>query len=272
MNYQLAKNLFHKKHANRKRFFVSKSKVHQFLHDILEVLYPHFNQNYIQTEEDLFVYIRRTELNLVEILHDFLPHEEARKITSRFFSKLEVIRDLLDLDADAMFKGDPAAEHLDEVIMCYPGFFAIAVHRIAHIFYRQKVPTLPRLFNEYAHQITGIDIHPGATIGKYFFIDHGTGIVIGETSIIGEHVKIYQGVTLGALSLDKKSDVKKRHPTIRDNCIIYSNATILGGKTTIGMNSIIGGNVWLTKTVPHNSIVYHKSEIKLDTKVSSDEI
>lgn len=264
MKHQLATKLFKRKHANRHRFFVSKKKTHQFLQDIMEILYPHFNQNFIQSEDDLYVYINRAELLLLQILHDFMTHQEAKSITHTFFSNLEFIRDQLDLDAEAIFVGDPAASSIDEVILCYPGFFAISIHRIANVFYKAGVKTLPRIFTEYAHQITGVDIHPGAKIGERVCIDHGTGIVIGETTEIGKNVKLYQGVTLGALSLDKSSMDTKRHPTIEDNCVIYSNATILGGKTVIGENSIVGGNVWLTKSIPKNSIVYHKSEVKMD--------
>jgi len=264
MYYKLAKALFNRKDNHRDKFFIKKHHVHQFLYDILELLYPHFNQNFIQNEDSMLVYIKKAELNLLEILHSFIPHKKAIDVTSTFFENLESIRDLLDMDAEAISAGDPAAKNMDEVIFCYPGLFAIAVHRIAHLFYQENVPTLPRIFSEYAHQITGVDINPGATIGKYFFIDHATGIVIGETAIIGDHVKMYQGVTLGALSVDKKLENNKRHPTIEDNCVIYSNATILGGDTIIGTNSIIGGNVWLVKSVPANSIVYHKSEVKFD--------
>lgn len=173
-------------------------------------------------------------------------------------------------DAQAMFKGDPAADSVDEVILAYPGFYAIAVYRIAHEFYCQKVPIFPRLLTETAHRATGIDIHPGARIGKSFFIDHGTGIVIGETTEIGEEVKIYQGVTLGALSVEKSLSCSKRHPTLEDRVVVYANATILGGTTVIGHDSVIGGNVWLTASVPAFSVVYHRSEVKV--KSSKEEV
>ena len=163
-----------------------------------------------------------------------------------------------------MLSGDPAAKTLGEVILCYPGLFAITAYRLAHFFYQKNISILPRLICELAHEKTGIDIHPGASIGESFFIDHGTGIVIGETAVIGNHVKIYQGVTLGALSVEKSFAEKKRHPTIKDYCVIYSHATILGGETVVGEHSIIGGNVWMTKSVPAYSLVYHKSEVKLD--------
>lgn len=169
----------------------------------------------------------------------------------------------LEKDAKVLLSGDPAAKNLAEVLLCYPGLYAIAAYRIAHYFYQQKVSVLPRYFSEIAHQKTGIDIHPGAQIGESFFIDHGTGVVIGETAVVGNFVKIYQGVTIGALSVEKQLVEKKRHPTIKDHCVIYSNATILGGNTIIGERSVIGGNVWITKSIPADSIVYHKSEVKM---------
>jgi serine O-acetyltransferase len=164
-------------------------------------------------------------------------------------------------DASFILESDPAAKQLAEVIAIYPGFFAIFCFRIAHSIDQLSVPLLPRMITEYAHKITGIDIHPGAKIGCPFSIDHGTGIVIGETTIIGNNVKLYQGVTLGALSVDKSKASKKRHPTIEDNVILYSGCTILGGETIVGRNSIIGGNVWLTESIAPFSVVYHKSEI-----------
>jgi serine O-acetyltransferase len=164
-------------------------------------------------------------------------------------------------DAEFILESDPAAKELIEVIAIYPGFFAIYCYRIAHSIDQLSIPLLPRMITEYAHKITGIDIHPGAEIGSPFSIDHGTGIVIGETAVIGNYVKIYQGVTLGALSVDKSKASKKRHPTIGDNVILYAGCTILGGETTVGRNSIIGGNVWLTESIAPFSVVYHKSEI-----------
>jgi serine O-acetyltransferase len=166
-------------------------------------------------------------------------------------------------DAEEILLNDPAAQSVEEVILAYPGFYAIAVYRLAKELYEQKIPILPRLMSEYAHSQTGIDIHPGATIGTPFFIDHGTGIVIGETTCIGDFVKIYQGVTLGALMVRKSDADIKRHPTIENNVTIYANATILGGKTVIGHDSLIGGNVFLTNSVLPHSTVYQKSEIKI---------
>jgi serine O-acetyltransferase len=173
------------------------------------------------------------------------------------------IYQLLLTDVEAMVNGDPAATMDYEVIRTYPGFYALAFYRLAHGLHAEKVPLIPRILTEYAHSKTGIDIHPGAQIGQYFFMDHGTGIVIGETCIIGEHVKIYQGVTLGALSVDKSMASTKRHPSIEDGVVIYSGATILGGETVVGANSVIGGNVWLTRSVAPNTKIYHQENQKI---------
>ena len=178
--------------------------------------------------------------------------------TLRFLSALPEIRRLLETDVEATLNGDPAAESKEEIIHAYPGIFAIFVYRAAHELYRMQIPLLPRIMAEQAHSRTGIDIHPGAEIGDHFFIDHGTGIVIGETTVIGSHVRIYQGVTLGALSTMKGRLLSgtKRHPTIEDGVVIYANATILGGNTVIGSNSVIAGNTFVTEPVPENSKVY----------------
>jgi len=180
--------------------------------------------------------------------------------------KVDRLHQKLEDDLKAIFEFDPAAKSRAEVLISYPGFFAISVYRIAHELWQNNIPLLPRMLSEYVHGKTGIDIHPGAVIGERFFIDHGTGIVIGETSLIGNDVKIYQGVTLGALSVSKAEASVKRHPTIGNNVTIYANATILGGSTVIGDGSIIGGNVWVTNSVPVNSLVYHKSEITIKTR------
>jgi len=176
----------------------------------------------------------------------------AEDITFEFLGKLPKIREYIEMDVDAFFRGDPAAYNKDEIIYSYPGLFAILVNRIAHELFLLKVPLIPRMMTEYAHSLTGIDIHPGASVGKYFFIDHGTGIVVGETTEIGDNVKIYQGVTLGALSTRGGQDLRghKRHPTIEDNVTVYSGASILGGNTVIGKGAVIGGNAFITKSVP----------------------
>ena len=177
-----------------------------------------------------------------------------------------ILHQKLEDDLKAVFEFDPAAKSRAEVLIAYPGFFAITVYRLAHELWKSKVPLLPRMMSEYVHSKAGIDIHPGAEIGERFFIDHGTGVVIGETSVIGNDVKIYQGVTLGALSVSKAEASVKRHPTIGNNVTIYANATILGGSTVIGDGSIIGGNVWVTHSIPPNSMVYHKSEVSIKTR------
>lgn len=184
---------------------------------------------------------------------------QAREITGRFLLELPIIRGRLHLDVKAALDGDPAAQSESEVILSYPGMAAMVVHRIANFFYRHDVPLMPRIMSEHIHHQTGIDIHPGAMIGDSFFIDHGTGVVIGETTHIGTCVKLYQGVTLGALSVKKALARKKRHPTIEDNVTIYAGATILGGDTVIGHDSVIGGNVWLVTSVPPFSRVYNSA-------------
>ncbi len=196
---------------------------------------------------------------------DFDCEAQAQAVVAKLFERLPEIRALLQADVLAAYEGDPAAHSNMEIVMSYPGLLAIATHRIAHELYKQDVHLLPRVMSEYAHSRTGIDIHPGATIGKGFFIDHGTGVVIGETCVIGENVRIYQGVTLGALSFRKDADghlVKgiKRHPNVEDDVIIYANATILGGETTIGRGSVIGGNVWLTHSVPPESRIFFEEK------------
>ena len=192
------------------------------------------------------------------------PGRDAKAIVADFVSRLPEVKRLVATDVQAAYEGDPAATSPMEVIMAYPGLYAVTIHRLAHELYRLKVPIIPRIMSELAHSRTGIDIHPGATIGERFFIDHGTGVVIGETCVIGSNVKLYQGVTLGALSFDKDpvtgALVKgvKRHPNVEDNVVIYAGATILGGETTIGHDSEIGGNVWLKDSVPPHSRVYNK--------------
>ncbi|MFN8316786.1 MAG: serine O-acetyltransferase EpsC [Chitinophagales bacterium] len=188
---------------------------------------------------------------------------DASALSTQFFQNLSPVFDLLLLDAEAIQRFDPAANSVEEVITAYPGFYAVSLYRISHILYNLGIPAIPRIISEHAHSKTGIDIHPGATIGKSFFIDHGTGVVIGETTLIGDNVKIYQGVTLGALQVSKAQAQKKRHPTIEDNVMIYSGATILGGDTLIGHDSVIGGNVWLTASVPSFSLVFATHEVKV---------
>ena len=190
--------------------------------------------------------------------------QQADEVTMKFLQRIPDVKHMLDLDIEAFYEGDPAAENKDEIIFCYPGLRAITIYRFAHELLKAGVPVLPRIMTEYAHEQTGIDIHPGAEIGAYFFIDHGTGIVIGETTVIGNHVKIYQGVTLGGLSTRGGQSLRgqKRHPTIEDNVTIYSGASILGGKTVIGHDSVIGGNAFITKPVaPYTKVSVQNQEL-----------
>ncbi len=232
---------------------------------IVRLLFPEQTKEYFHSEEEIEIHFKNLELELRNIListyqcKDCQPERRAHE----FFERIPYIYELLKTDIQAILEGDPAAKSEFEVIRAYPGFYAISFYRLAHELHLLAIPLLPRILTEYAHSKTGIDIHPGAQIDEHFFIDHGTGVVIGETSIIGKHVKLYQGVTLGALSVDKSMVNTKRHPTVEDHVVIYSGATILGGNTVIGQHSIIGGNVWLTRSVPAYSTVYHKPEIKV---------
>ena len=199
---------------------------------------------------------------------DTCEEKDYISIWKRFLVGLPDILEQLNQDAKCLYQNDPAAKSVEEVILAYPGFFAIAVYRLSHELNKHGMPLVPRMMSEYAHRLTGIDIHPGAEIGSPFFIDHGTGVVIGESTIIRNHVKIYQGVTLGALQVSKDMKDTKRHPTVEDRVTIYAGATILGGDTVIGADSTIGGNVWLTESIPPNSVVYQTSEVKLKSKMS----
>lgn len=245
--------------------YPSKLKAQAFVHGILSLLFPHFAKIHFYTVDEIEYELICLEGQLKQLIYPMKKNDsqDLDKKLQRFFNTLPEIHQALVMDAESIANGDPAAENMDEVILSYPGFLAIAIFRIAHELYRLGIPFLPRVLTEYAHQLTGVDIHPGAAIGKSFCIDHGTGIVIGETTVIGDHVKIYQGVTLGALSVKKDAARMKRHPTVGNNVVIYSNATILGGKTVIGSGSVIGGNVWLTDSVPDNSVVCHQSEIHI---------
>jgi serine O-acetyltransferase len=228
--------------------------------DFLFIPHPQRKQTVFEMEKEF----ESLKSYLSTLIYDVLADgAKTQKITDDFFIATPAIYKTLLEDAQAVLDFDPAAKSIEEVLVAYPGFYATAVYRFSHELHKLGVKILPRFFSEYAHSKTGIDIHPGATIGKSFFIDHGTGIVIGETSVIGNKVKIYQGVTLGALSVNKAQAKVKRHPTIEDNVIIYSGATILGGETTVGHDSVIGGNVWLTNSVYPFSIVYHKSEVTI---------
>lgn len=246
--------------------FPDAQKAEVFVNKIFEVLFICKNEadnNDFEIQSQLKKLEGQLQFLLFPVLHSANYSEEQ---TATFFSTIPQLYQRLLLDAKAIFEADPAAKNIGEVLIAYPGFFAIAAHRIAHQLCQQKIPLLPRIISEYAHSKTGIDIHPGASIGDSFSIDHGTGIVIGETTVIGNNVKIFQGVTLGALTVQKEKASQKRHPTIQDNVVIYSNATILGGETVVGHDSVIGGNVWLTEGVQPFSIVFQQSEITIRDK------
>ena len=261
--YQFAENLLDKRETHSCNASLKKESI-LFFDELKDFLFPHFSNKVYYVPEEVIAKMRLIERNLITLLRiNNKNNNEIDKIAHTFISKLPSIHDMLWDDADAILKGDPAAESIDEVILAYPGFMAIFIYRLAHELYKLKVPIIPRILTEHAHEITGIDIHPGAEIDSPFFIDHGTGIVIGETTIIGKNVKIYQGVTLGALSVDKSLVNSKRHPTIEDDVIIYSQAVILGGDTVIGKNSIVGGNAWVTQSIPANSVIYSKSEVRV---------
>ncbi len=255
-----------------------KAEVRELIRNLFRIIFPgYFRERTFKiynlknsiavTIEDIFYHLNKQVMLALDFckLRGTMTEEEREaesyRICRVFFDKIPVIREYVETDLLAAYDGDPAAGCLEEIILAYPGLVAITVYRIAHELYLLRVPVLPRLMTEYAHSETGIDIHPGATIDKYFFIDHGTGIVIGETAVIGKNVKIYQGVTLGALSTrgGQKLSGKKRHPTIGDNVTIYAEASILGGDTVIGENSVIGGNTFITSSVPANTRVSMKN-------------
>lgn len=240
--------------------FSLKSKTEKFTTNLFHTLFD-ANACVAKNIEQLQI-----DFNEIYNLSHKIKDASCDAIWSSFLSQLPEILENLNLDAQELVKNDPASNNIEEVYLAYPGFFAIAIYRFSHELFKLNVPLIPRLMSEYAHSKTGTDIHPGATIGKCFFIDHATGTVIGETCLIKDHVKIYQGVTLGALQVSKELRNVKRHPTVEENVTIYANATILGGETIIGKNSIIGGNVWITESIPENSLVYHKAEIRLKQK------
>ena len=251
--------------------------------DILErtrrILYPGYffstrvdrmNLGYYFGQEATAFFELLSQQITLAVRHECLRHdlscthceERGESGAVLFMRNLPMLRKALALDVRAAYEGDPAAQSTDEIIFSYPGLFAITVYRIAHEFYKMDIPLIPRIMTEHAHSLTGIDIHPGAEIGESFFIDHGTGVVIGETTVIGNRVRLYQGVTLGALSVPRGATEalrsRKRHPTIEDGVIIYSGATVLGGETVIGARSVIGGNVWITESVPPDTKVFLK--------------
>lgn len=245
------------------RSLPSRREVERFVDEIVALLFPQTAVDVGATEEEICDRLTLLRADLARVLCFVMPGEAPADISGQFLTQLPSVYELLRSDAETILAGDPAAESMKEVVAAYPGFAAITIHRLAHGLHGLSVPVLPRLLAEVAHSRTGIDIHPGARVGRSFCIDHGTGVVIGETAVIGDEVKIYQGVTVGALSVTKSSAGQKRHPTIEDRVVLYANATVLGGDTTIGHDSVIGGNVWLTTSVPPFSYVYHTSQIRV---------
>ncbi|MGM9627641.1 MAG: serine O-acetyltransferase [Faecousia sp.] len=251
-----------------------KAVVIDMIQKLLRIVYPGFSRDrsyrMYNAKHNLSMLIEDVMYNLNKqiaiVLRSTMPteqaQEKAQELSVEFFRAIPGVRAIAQTDAEAFYEGDPAAFSIDEIIFCYPGLFAVTVYRLAHVLYQLGVPLLPRIMTEHAHSVTGIDINPGATIGNYFFIDHGTGIVVGETTVIGDHVKIYQGVTLGALTTRGGQTLRgrKRHPTIEDNVTIYAGASILGGGTVIGRDSVIGSNVFITHSIPACTTVSVKSQ------------
>ncbi|MER1958332.1 MAG: serine O-acetyltransferase EpsC [Solibacillus sp.] len=278
---QIANKLmaYNEKHVDIEKSigFTGRDKVHEILQRFHEILFPAMydqaTSDKVRTHVIVNDKLRRAALDLRDIIEKVLIYqnfdncdgqcgEKAESVVMQLINNFPQIREMIQSDIEAAYNGDPAATSTEEILLSYPSIRAVFIHRIAHELYKLDVTIIPRIMSEYAHQLTGIDIHPGASIGRSFFIDHGTGVVVGETCTIGENVKIYQGVTLGALSfpLDEFGNpIKgiKRHPNIEDNVVIYAGATILGGKTTIGHDTVLGSNIWLTHTVPPYSRVYN---------------
>ncbi|WP_185851372.1 serine O-acetyltransferase [Blattabacterium cuenoti] len=260
------KNFATKLFENNKKgkFFFPKKKISEkFVEDLFHILFTP-DKNLLENVSFFKEKYKILQKKLGSIFLELnFEEKNAEKLSKIFFKEIPHIYQTLIMDANAILEFDPAATVIEEIFLSYPGFFATALYRIAHQFWIQKIPILPRIITEYAHSKTGVDIHASAKIGKAFVIDHGTGIVIGSSTKIGNKVKIYQGVTLGAIYVDKKLANQKRHPTIEDKVTIYAGATILGGETVIGHDSVLGGNVWVTRSIPPFSIVYQKSEIKM---------
>lgn len=278
---QIANKLmaYNEKHVDIEKSigFTGRDKVHEILQRFHEILFPAMydqaTSDKVRTHVIINDKLRRAALDLRDIIEKVLIYqnldncdgqcgEKAESVVMQLINLFPQIREMIQSDIEAAYNGDPAATSTEEILLSYPSIRAVFIHRIAHELYKLDVTIIPRIMSEYAHQLTGIDIHPGASIGRSFFIDHGTGVVVGETCTIGDNVKIYQGVTLGALSfpLDESGNpIKgiKRHPNIEDNVVIYAGATILGGKTTIGHDTVLGSNIWLTHTVPPYSRVYN---------------
>jgi serine O-acetyltransferase len=263
MDKNFIKYIF-EKHQNTEAV-PSTKEISEWAIKLIRLLYPEQAKDFFRSSDEIEgeFWNLSNELKFILNATDTCKECDNDPKIEKFNASLPELFRLLNTDVDAILRGDPAAKSEFEIIRAYPGFYAISFYRLANLLHNLDINLIPRILTEFAHSRTGIDIHPAAQIGEYFFIDHGTGLVIGETAKIGKNVKMYQGVTLGALSVDKSMANTKRHPTVEDNVVIYSGATILGGETILGANSIIGGNVWLTKSVPANSTVYHKPEIKV---------
>lgn len=274
-NLSVRRELIERLMATRPEYRYSrlrKQQAESLLRSTLGLFLPHF-ASCPNTRAGLMATGERVEADLHELCGAVgIEDSRADAVITQYFAGLEAVAEALHEDAAFIASADPAARSVDEVVLAYPGFMAIAAYRLAHLLYKLDVPILPRLITEHAHERTGVDIHPGATIGVPFFIDHGTGVVIGETARIGRRVKLFQGVTLGALSVDAQDKDRPRHPKIEDDVIIYANATVLGGDTVIGKGTTIGGNVWLTSSVPADAIVVHKAEVKVRTSVPTRDL
>src|SRR5690606_14676367 len=263
MSEDFLQHIYEKQH--RVEVVPSNKVIAEWAFNLLDLIYP----ERLTSPKQSLTGIRERFLSLQSDLVKLLDATKACKdcnnqaVAAIFFERVPDLYRVMNTDVEAILNGDPASRSKFEIIRTYPGFLAISLYRIAHALFKLEVPLIPRILTEHAHSLTGIDIHPGAEIGEYLYIDHGTGIVIGETTVIGNHVKLYQGVTLGALSVEKSMANTKRHPTMEDYVIIYAGATILGGDTVVGTHSTIGGNVWLTESVPAGSTVYHQSTIKV---------
>lgn len=243
----------------------SNVRIWEWARDVFRLMFPERNAKKLLTVSSVQAAFTILENELYDLLLKikYRSDYDPINVAQEFFNVLPELYQRMLEDAEAMLQGDPAANNLSEVIRTYPGFLAICMYRMAHQLQVSRVPLIPRILTEYAHERTGIDIHPGAKIGRYFHIDHGTGLVIGETAQIGDYVKLYQGVTLGALSVNKILAGIRRHPVIEDHVIVYAGATILGGETRIGHHSVIGGNVWLTESVPAHSRVFNQPLTKI---------
>ena len=243
----------------------SNTEITRWAQQLICLLYPQLSTCVLRSAQAVRDMFEQLQTELLNILNTTTACQDCdnKQSAKLFFEQVPELYRLLNTDISAILSGDPAAHTSFEVVRAYPGFYALSFYRIAHVLHQLNVPWVPRILTEHAHSRTGIDIHPAAEIAEYFCIDHGTGIVIGETAKIGNHVKIYQGVTLGALSVKKDMAFTKRHPTVEDHVVIYAGATVLGGETIIGHHSVIGGNVWITESVPPGSLVYHSPEITI---------